>query len=397
MHKWRDGLSSLNDDEAEAFERSHAFRRERDNGGGPRPFAPIEGEDTGAKEPPADPTRKDLLLSAWITRELPLRDYLLGNVFCTTSRWLIFGDTGVGKTLFAGDMAGAMASSSAFLNWEGCRRARVMYLDGEMPAETFKERMELIAAQFGNDLPLYGYNRDVLGDGEMPPFNTSEGERWLWREIEAVKPDAIFADSIMCLLAGTMSEEESWAPVKLLMRKISSRRIGQVWLHHTGHDTSKGFGTKTREWEMDTVVSLTEAESAVSMEFKKKRLWTPKTADQFKPLTIVRGENGWTSIGEASATKKSARSDVELIERALLDAYDRLADGISETAGLDGAPVRKVSVEKLRDELKSRGLLEAKDSGGLTDAARKQFQRAKVALLAGPKPRLFENDGLIWR
>jgi hypothetical protein len=93
------------------------------------------------------------------------------------------------------------------------------------------------------------------------------------------------------------------------MRKISSRRIGQVWLHHTGHDTSKGFGTKTREWEMDTVVSLTEAESAVSMEFKKKRLWTPKTADQFKPLTIVRGENGWTSIGEASATKKSARSE----------------------------------------------------------------------------------------
>jgi hypothetical protein len=61
--------------------------------------------------------REELLLAAWLTRELPPRDYLLGNVFCTTSRWLIFGDTGVGKTLFAGDMAGAMASGSAFLNW----------------------------------------------------------------------------------------------------------------------------------------------------------------------------------------------------------------------------------------------------------------------------------------
>jgi hypothetical protein len=38
----------------------------------------------------------------------------------------------------------------------------------------------------------------------MQPLNTPEGEKWLWREIEAAKPDAIVFDSIMCLLAGTM-------------------------------------------------------------------------------------------------------------------------------------------------------------------------------------------------
>ena len=36
-----------------------------------------------------------------------------------------------------------------------------MYLDGEMPAETFKERMELIAQRYGSDITLYGYNRDI--------------------------------------------------------------------------------------------------------------------------------------------------------------------------------------------------------------------------------------------
>ena len=202
-------------------------------------------------------SRDDLLVSAWLKRQLPQRDYLLGNVFCTTSRWLIFGDTGIGKTLFAMSKAAAMASGDPFLVWDGRRKARVIYIDGEMPAETFKERMQLIADEFGEDLTLFGYNRDVLGPDEMQPLNTPEGAKWLWREIEAVKPDVIFFDSIMCLLAGTMGEEESWAPVKLLMRKISSNRIGQVWLHHTGHDSSRGFGTKTREWEMDTVVSLT--------------------------------------------------------------------------------------------------------------------------------------------
>ncbi len=122
-------------------------------------------------------SREDLLLSAWLTRELPLRDYLLGNVFCTTSRWLIFGDTGVGKTLFAVSMAGAIAAAASFLGWEGKRRARVMYLDGEMPAETFKERMQLIAAEFGDDLAIFGYNRDVLDPDEMPPLNTPRARR----------------------------------------------------------------------------------------------------------------------------------------------------------------------------------------------------------------------------
>jgi RecA-family ATPase len=56
--------------------------------------------------------REDLLLRAWLKRELPLRDYLLGNVFCTTSRWLIFGDTGVGKTLVTLSIAGAMAAAA---------------------------------------------------------------------------------------------------------------------------------------------------------------------------------------------------------------------------------------------------------------------------------------------
>ena len=141
----------------------------------------------------------------WLTRELPLRDYLLGNVFCTTSRWLIFGDTGVGKTLLALSIAGAMAAQAAFLGWEGKKRdrpTRVMYLDGEMPSETFKERMQLVAGEFGADLVLYGYNRDVLEPGEMPPLNTPEGEAWLLREIETVKPDVIIFDSVMSLLAG---------------------------------------------------------------------------------------------------------------------------------------------------------------------------------------------------
>ena len=343
--------------------------------------------------------RDDLLVGSWLMRDIPPRDYLLGSVFSTTSRWLMFGETGVGKSLLAGDIGGAVASGSPFLDWDGRRRARVMYLDGEMPIEVFKERMGLIAHRYGDDIPLYGYNRDDLGDGQMPPLNEEEGEKWLIKEIEAIKPDLIIFDSIMCLLNGVMGEEESWGPVKHLVRRITSRKIGQLWLHHTGHDGTKGYGTKTREWEMDTVVRLAFADDnreAVSMEFRKARLRTPANFDQFKARTLSRGVDGWASDAMSGKPMDGRRSaEVIKLKHAITDAYDRLVDAVEKTPGFDDQPVKKIEIDRLRDEVKRRGFLDTKETGGLTGGARMLFMRAKTDLIASG--RYIENDGLFWK
>ena len=136
-----------------------------------------------------------------------------------------------------------------------------------MPTETAKERLQFIAEQFGSDLQLWFYSREVMPDTSgWPPLNTEEGEKWLFEEIDAVRPDLIIFDSVMSLLLGEMGDEKAWAPVNLMMRKISQRRMGQIWLHHTGHDKSRGFGTKTREWQMDTVAILTRPEDDEEVE-----------------------------------------------------------------------------------------------------------------------------------
>jgi hypothetical protein len=168
-------------------------------------------------------------------------------------------------------------------------------------------------------------------------------------------------------------------------------------LHHTGHDAGKSFGTKTREWEMDTVISLSIAEDdqGVVMDFKKARLCTPRTVDQFKSRVIVRNETGWTVVGDISKVKTADKQNIGRLRIALLDAYDRLADGVATSAGLDGAPVCKVRVDALRNELKARGFLEVKETGGLTATARSNFHRAKMDLLS--TGRLFELDGQIWK
>src|SRR5271165_1792433 len=343
--------------------------------------------------------RKDLLLSAWLKRDLPPRDYLLGNVLCTTSRWLLYGETGVGKTLVAMDIGGAVGAGVPFLNWEGSGKPRrVMYLDGEMPAETFKERMEIVAGRYGPDLKLYGYNRDVLKDDDLPPLNTEEGEKWLWREIGAVKPELILFDSIMCLNAGVMAEEESWAPIKPLMRQMSSRRIGQIWLHHTGHDTTKAFGTKTREWEMDTVIGLTkgqEGDENIALEFKKARLRTPKNRDQFESRLIRCDADGWTVAGSVARAKREQSGEMGTIAGAILSAYDALAAAEPHSIGPDGGLLVKIDADRLRGEVKSRGYLDVDEKGHILTSARKMYGRAKAYLLT--KGRLIEHNGEVWK
>ena len=240
------------------------------------------------RELPPSPNRDNLTVAAWLKKKIPPRDHLLGGVMCTTSRWFVFGETGIGKTLLAMDMGGAIAAAITFLKWPGQRKARVMYLDGELPMETFKERIELLAKRYGADLQFYGYNREDLGDDGMPPLNTELGQVWLRREIAAIKPDLIIFNSIMCLLIGSMLDKSTWMPMRPFIRWLTSNHIAQVWLHHA-NDNGKSFGDKTREWEMDTVVFLSRPigedgepdDTAIKLEFRKARLRTAANAGQF--------------------------------------------------------------------------------------------------------------------
>ena len=90
------------------------------------------------------PDRRQLTVEAWLRRKLPPRDFLFDAVLSTICRWLVVGATGVGKTLLALELAFAIAAGANFLNWKGDgRKRRVMYFDGELPAETLKETWSL--------------------------------------------------------------------------------------------------------------------------------------------------------------------------------------------------------------------------------------------------------------
>lgn len=347
---------------------------------------------------PPRPDRLELAASQLLQREVPPRDYLLADMLSTTSRWIVNGATGVGKTLFGLDLAFAIAGGTNFLSWKGGRVARVAYFDGEMPFETMKERIQASEKVFGL-APVTVYNRDILEEhGEdMPPFNTEEGQAWLWREIEEGHYACAIFDNVMTLTGGAMNEEEAWRPMIPLIRRISAVRCAQVWLHHTGHDTSRGYGTKTREWNMDTVLHLSkedpEAED-MKLEFHKARLRKPETAHLFAAINVRRDEAGWTT--EKAPPKATSKVTGKRKQAWFLEALDEIAGGVTASPGHTGQPVYKVKLLAIRDHMLNRGHLEADDNGKITGAERTALTRTKQDLVAAGIITI-ENKTTTWR
>jgi hypothetical protein len=125
-------------------------------------------------------------------------------------------------------------------------------------------------------------------------------------------------------------------------------------------------------------------------------LGVSKTGREVSTLIVDEITDAGAQTGDPRSPVKGARSDgVEGIKRALTDAYGRLSDGVEPCPGLDGAPARKVAIDKLRDEVRSRGMLETDDAGTLTSKGRAHFHRAKADLMAAKQ--FIEMDKLFWR
>jgi hypothetical protein len=289
---------------------------ERANGHGePPPPSGPEDYGTGAVwvEPTAAPP--PLTIDEWLERDLPEPDFIMGDWLTTTTRALMVAPTGLGKTNFALALAMNTAACIDFLHWRARRICRVLYVDGEMSRRLLKQRIGEAVARLGSR-PI-GFHalshEDIEG---FAPLNTPAGQACIERQIERIGGvDFIVFDSIMCLVAGDMKEGVPWAQVMPWVRSLTKRNIGQAWVHHTGHDESRSYGDKTREWQMDCVIHLEAArrddtDVSFSLEFRKARERTPATRADFQTARIALLGDAWVS--EAAAARKGHVSPLGL-------------------------------------------------------------------------------------
>jgi hypothetical protein len=329
-----------------------------------------------------------ITLEDWLARALPSPDFVLGDILSTTTRGILFAETGLGKTLFCTAAAFAMAAGRVFLGWKGHRPVRVLYIDGEMSRILFRDRMRDEAVRSGlKPQGFHGLSHDDIVN--FQPLNTPIGQQQIEREIERSGAEFIFFDNIMSLMPGEMKDEGPWRLALPWIKSLTRRHIGQLWLHHTGHDTSHGYGTKTREWQMDLVMGLSEVKRedtdvSFKLEFSKARERKPSNRQQFAARTIALVNDQWVCgpVGPPSGH----------VAPLTLKFYAALCSAIDgeKMFGRPAAAIKDWQAECVRN-----GLLDRVDGkAGLADKSRALFSNHRRSLIGAN--RVACNDTMAW-
>ena len=325
-----------------------------------------------------------LTLTEWIERQLAELDLLLGKWLATTTRGIINAPTGLGKTMLGIGLAMRMAAGVGFLHWAATRPATVLFVDGEMTARGLKRRIVAELERFQSEHPgkyPEGFHALCHEDIEnFQPLNTPTGQQQIERAIEQIGGvDFIFFDNIMSLIAGDMKEEDGWRQTLQWIKALSKRSIGQFWLHHTGHDESHGYGTKTREWQMDIVIHCTrlqrpESDIAFQLTFTKARDRMADNRADFADLVITLVDEQWKA--EIISHDKSLKKLQPMAQKFL----DALCNSIgSSQITLDNQPA--THLELWRKQCVQQGLLD----GDKAHSARALFSKYRQQLIAADR------------
>jgi hypothetical protein len=321
-----------------------------------------------------------LSLDHWLNREIPLRERLLGDLLSTTTRMLLVADTGLGKTNIALAVVFAIAQGADFLHWHGTGEPhRVLYVDGEMSIRLMRDRIEDAIRRAGSK-PEGVFVLNTEDFPEMPPLSDPLGRLAIDKIIAALGGiDLIVFDNIQALVLGDMREELPWKNVLGWVKDLTRRKIAQIWIHHTGHDATRSYGTKTREWQMDAVALLEaverpEADLAFALKFTKARERTPGNRDDFAPMIITLTDDQWASKAGSGHAGKPRQID---------RAFELLRDAIAREGTVPPAcehlPSATLCVTEglWRRYCKAGFILESDDDGTFRVA----FHRASKRLL----------------
>lgn len=319
-------------------------------------------------------------IKTWAEKDIPPPDKILGELVTTTTRMFLVGRTGLGKTLLGMGMAYAAARGVNFAHWECTRPVRVLYIDGEMPAELIKERARVMLGDSRETLGdgfLQVFAADTMEDfaarfpalGEFAPLNTEAGQLFFKGLIQTVGPiDLVIFDNVMSLITGDQKDEVPWSETLGLVSWLTSQRIGQIWLDHTGHNTDRQYGSATKAWRMDAVGLMAPLEGdtsddlAFTLSFEhpgKARRRTPDNRQDFS-TRILRLQGGlWTSepVGRRVERPVKLRGRAERFYEALIRALDghgraSVAGWINECIG--ASLIQRAEANESRAASKSR-------------------------------------------
>jgi hypothetical protein len=282
------------------------------------------------EQPEAPRPATSINIGELLAMEIEPRQPLLEPILSKQSLSMLYAWRGIGKSWLALSIGYAVATGSPLLRWNAPAPARVLYIDGELPANVLQNRMAMIVKSFDKEPPQADYFQiltpDMQRDGIMPNLSDPIGQAAI--DVHARKADLIIVDNLSTMArSGKENEGESWLPVQqwALQHRAQGRAV--LFIHHSGKGGQQR-GSSRREDVLDTVISLkrppdydAKQGAAFELHFEKARNLTGDDAESLEIEMLSVGDGiKWTwrtaetsiiSRIEAMIDEGVSRKDIE--------------------------------------------------------------------------------------
>lgn len=235
-----------------------------------------------------------------IQMDVAPREMLLEPIIPNQGLVMLHSKRGVGKTYLALGIAHAVATGGEFLEWKAPNAVAVLYLDGELPLATLKERVATVCGpETSENLKFITPDRQT---GPMPDLSTPEGQAAIERHLDGVKLLVVDNLSALCR-SGKENEGESWLQMQEFILRLRRKGISVLLIHHAGKNGTQR-GTSRREDLLDTVIALRHPADYDPREglrsevrYEKARRFFGNAAQEFEVRMDIQGGSASWAIG----------------------------------------------------------------------------------------------------
>jgi hypothetical protein len=282
---------------------------------------------------------------------------------------------GTGKTYVVLGMVRALVRGENFLTWKAKRKVKVLYVEGEIPEHQMQERLRQAVGKSNGNLQII--TLDEQPDNEIPSLLTEYGRKL----VEEALGDAevLVLDSISTLFNFATNEEEPWLEVMAWLKKLRSKGLCIIFLHHAGKSGVQRGSSKSEDL-LDVSIKLAQPEDYRIEEGLRANL----TFDKTRGVAMIDGEvqvamtieddvaEFFSSpIGDGKALKAA-----EQYERAkpYLDKYPKAS--LRELEQKSSGAISKSTFQRHRQRWRAEKAAE----GGQEDAGEQQAKDSKQEL-----------------
>ena len=190
--------------------------------------------------------------------KIPPKQQLISPWLTEKSITLISGWRGTGKTWFALSLIGAANSGKQFGPWKAGKPVSCLYLDGELPIEDIKERLNDLGTDTNNKNSPYIYSNDYETSKGYPRANLYNKD-WCkeMKQILIYLDVKLWVIDNLASLAGGSDEntKKDWDPINSWLLDLRFAGISTIMLQNTNKAGGQR-GTSAREDNIDISIIL---------------------------------------------------------------------------------------------------------------------------------------------